>query len=86
MSKLEEVEYMKSIGLESIIGKTHFCHTPVFGLTCGQCNPCKDALNEGMQYRVSTFGRILGFFRKYLYYYPYRIVGRCIRAVLQNKR
>lgn len=86
MSKLEEVEYMKSIGLESIILKTHFCHTPVFGLTCGQCNPCKDALNEGMAWRVSKIGRILGFLRKNFYQYPKRIIGRCIRAVIPQKR
>ena len=85
MSKLEEVEYMKSIGLENIITLTHFCHAPIFGLTCGQCNPCKDALNEGMAWRVSKFGCILGFIRKYLYQYPKRVIGRCIRAIMHNK-
>lgn len=63
MTKLEEVEYMKSIGLENIILKTWFCHRPVFGYTCGHCNPCKDALNEGMSFRVSKIGYVLGTLR-----------------------
>lgn len=79
MTKLEEVEYMKSIGLESIILKTHFCHTPVFGLTCGQCNPCKDALNEGMAFRVSKVGRILGLLRKIFYNLPKTVLRKIFK-------
>lgn len=83
MSKLEEVEYMKSIGLESIILKTHFCHTPVLGLTCGQCNPCKDALNEGMGFRVSKLGRVLGFLRKIFYNAPRKVIRKVISFFYQ---
>lgn len=79
MSKLQEVEFMKSIGLESIILKTHFCHTPVFGLTCGQCNPCKDALNEGMAFRVSKVGRILGLLRKIFYDLPRKVLHKIFK-------
>ena len=78
MSKLEEVEYMKSIGLGNIISLTHFCHAPIFGLTCGQCNPCKDALNEGMAWRVSKLGRALGLLRKIFYYAPKKIIRKVI--------
>ena len=81
MSKLEEVEYMKSIGLENIILKTHFCHSPILGLTCGQCNPCKDALNEGMAFRVSKFGMILGWLRKYIYNFPKKAINKIIRTL-----
>ena len=79
MSKLQEVEFMKSIGLEGIIQKTHFCHNPILGLTCGQCNPCKDALNEGMAFRVSKIGTFLGWIRKYLYYFPKKAIGKIAR-------
>lgn len=63
MTKLEEVEFIKSLGLEEVILKTWFCHRPIFGYTCGHCNPCKDALNEGMAFRVSKFGYVLGLLR-----------------------
>ena len=59
---------MKSIGLNDIITKTHFYHQPVFGMTCGQCPPpCKDALNEGMKWRVSKFGLLLGLIRNWMW-------------------
>lgn len=61
--KTKEVEIMKSGGAFDIAKETWFCHNPVLGMTCGRCNPCKDALNEGMEWRVSTLGRFLGFMR-----------------------
>ena len=65
MSKLEEIEEMKQLGLEKIIMKTWFCHRPIFGMACGHCNPCKDALNEGLGFRVSWGGYLLGTIRQY---------------------
>ena len=59
-TKIEEAEGFKQFGYEETMLKTWFCHRPVLGLTCGHCNPCKDALNEGMAYRVSKLGYILG--------------------------
>ena len=48
---------------KEIIEKTWFCHRPIFGRPCGRCGPCKDALNEGLNWRVPIFGRILGWSR-----------------------
>jgi 7-cyano-7-deazaguanine synthase len=84
MSKLEEVDYMKSLGLSEIIRKTHFCHHPVFGLTCGQCNPCKDALNEGMEWRVSKLGMFLGLTRKYVCQYPRKVIAVVVKCVCKQ--
>lgn len=67
IEKTEEVEIMKKNGAMKIAKSTWFCHRPIFGLTCGQCNPCKDALNEGMAWRVSKLGRALGFVRRIYY-------------------
>lgn len=67
LTKLEEVEKIKKMGLECIIHLTWFCHRPILGLTCGHCNPCKDAINEGMSCRVSRIGFFLGAIRKYTY-------------------
>ena len=78
MSKIQEVDFMKSIGLESLILKTHFCHNPICGMPCGQCNPCKDAMNEGMGFRVSKLGYSLGLARKIFYELPLKIIYKII--------
>lgn len=67
IEKVEEVEIMKNNGAFDIAKATWFCHRPICGLTCGQCNPCKDALNEGMEWRVSKIGRILVYGRSKYY-------------------
>ena len=73
ITKVEEWEYLQKMHFGDIAKMTWFCHSPVLGLTCGQCNPCKDALNEGMAFRVNRFGRVLGSLRKLLYRLQYRI-------------
>lgn len=63
ITKPTEYQRMCNMGLKEVADRTWFCHNPIMGLTCGWCNPCKDALHEGMAWRVSKWGRILGFFR-----------------------
>ncbi|MCR5679852.1 MAG: hypothetical protein K6G08_06560 [Prevotella sp.] len=58
--KTEEWEELHQLGFGDIAEMTWFCHHPILGLTCGHCNPCQDALNEGMAFRVSKIGYILG--------------------------
>ena len=65
LEKPKEWEYLKSHGAEKIAQMTWFCHRPVLGMTCGHCNPCKDALNEGMSFRVSKIGYLFGGIRLY---------------------
>lgn len=69
MTKEDEVEEIKKMGLFETMKKTWFCHYPIFGYPCGHCNPCKDALNEGMGWRVPKTGYILGCFL----YWPLRV-------------
>ena len=68
MTKVEEVEEIKSMGLNKILNKIWFCHSPILGLTCGHCNPCKDAMRTGSAYQVSRLGSFLwearDFYRK----------------------
>lgn len=59
-TKVEEINFLKSNGYEDVFLNTWFCHDPVLGMPCGHCNPCKDALNEGIAYRVPYIGRFLG--------------------------
>ena len=69
MTKEDEVETIKQMGLFDTMKKTWFCHYPIFGYPCGHCNPCKDALNEGMEWRVPKKGYYLGCF----FYWPLRV-------------
>lgn len=62
-TKVEEREGLLALGLEEVYKSTWFCHTPVRGLPCGRCNPCKDAIAEGMPERVPLNGRLLGLIR-----------------------
>ena len=66
MTKLEEVEEIKRLGLSEIVGETWFCHRPVFGLPCGHCNPCRDVCEAGMDWRVPAIGYALGGLRQAL--------------------
>lgn len=63
LEKIEEAELLKKWGCRDILNSTWFCHSPVLGYPCGRCNPCKDALNEGMAWRVPMIGRVLGLVR-----------------------
>lgn len=67
ITKPEEIMQIKEMGHENTITHTWFCHNPVFGLPCGHCNPCKDALYEGMDWRVPLAGRLLYWIYKPFY-------------------
>lgn len=54
-------------GNDDIVKRTWFCHHPVFGLPCGHCHPCQDVRKEGMSWRLSYIGYILGCFRLILF-------------------
>lgn len=60
IEKVDEWEELTSEGYEDIANMTWFCHRPIMGMPCGHCNPCKDALHEGMAFRVPRVGRFLG--------------------------
>ena len=65
LEKTSEWSYFQDDDAGNIARMTWFCHRPVLGMTCGHCNPCKDALNEGMAFRVSKVGYVLGFLRQF---------------------
>ena len=62
-TKIEERDDLIRMELKDVYKKTWFCHTPVWGMPCGRCNPCKDAIAEGMPERVPFWGRVLGIVR-----------------------
>ena len=62
-TKEQEVDEMRRLRMEDVLSCTWFCHNPIFGLTCGHCHPCQDALHEGLAWRISMIGFILGWVR-----------------------
>lgn len=52
VSKTAAQRLSRETGWMPIMRKTWFCHMPVNGRPCGICNPCKDALAEGMGWRL----------------------------------
>jgi 7-cyano-7-deazaguanine synthase len=86
ISKLEEIRLMREWGMDDVVMATWFCHNPVFGMPCGYCNPCRDAFNEDLAWRVPTSGRILGTLRQpflYVYYQLIRIHHK-LQRILGN--
>lgn len=62
-TKQSEYKGLCDMGLKEVADSTWFCHQPVLGFPCGHCNPCWDAMNEGMSWRVPHIGRFLGLLR-----------------------
>ncbi|KGX94082.1 hypothetical protein N781_01595 [Pontibacillus halophilus JSM 076056 = DSM 19796] len=55
ITKLQMEENAKQRGYAHIMEETWFCHTPrKDGKSCGLCNPCKYAMEEGLGRRVTT--------------------------------
>lgn len=64
ITKPIEYQTLCDMELKDVADSTWFCHAPIMGLTCGHCNPCKDAIHEGMAWRVSALGFVLWYFFK----------------------
>lgn len=56
LSKMEMLENYRNMGFSKVMEKTWFCHTPINGETCGVCNPCKQAIEKGLGFKVSAAG------------------------------
>lgn len=57
-SKKDMEEIAKNNGWLAIMKLTWFCHNPINGKPCGYCNPCKDAMNLGMEWRMPLVSKI----------------------------
>ena len=58
VSKVEAMQVAQESGWMPIMRRTWFCHAPVNGKPCGTCNPCKDAMAEGMRWRMPLSARL----------------------------
>lgn len=57
-SKKDMEEIAKKEGWLDIMKLTWFCHRPIKGKPCGYCNPCKDAMNLGMEWRMPFISKL----------------------------
>ena len=58
VSKVEAKRVAEESGWVPIMRRTWFCHAPVKGKPCGTCNPCRDAMAEGMRWRMPLSSRL----------------------------
>ena len=58
VSKVEAKRIAQESGWMPVMRRTWFCHAPVNGKPCGICNPCKDAMVEGMRWRMPLSARL----------------------------
>jgi hypothetical protein len=60
VAKRDMYELAKERGWWGILKHTWFCHTPFFGrIPCGVCVPCRQAIGEGMGWRIPFYTRHL---------------------------
>lgn len=52
-TKIEMLEEAKKEDFYDIMVNTWFCFSPINGEACGMCNPCKYAIEEGMEFRFT---------------------------------
>ncbi len=52
ITKQDEERIAREKGWIDIMKQTWFCHSPINGKPCGLCNPCDDAINMGMKWRM----------------------------------
>ena len=58
VNKVEAKRVAQESGWMSVMRRTWFCHAPMNGKPCGICNPCKDAMAEGMSWRMPLSSRL----------------------------
>ena len=75
--KEEMLEVAKAKGWDDITNLTWFCFNPINGKPCGVCNPCRDAMNEGMGWRMPTVSKV----RYYLLSPAYLLARKIKRAI-----
>lgn len=58
LSKLGMGERAERLGFGEVMQMTWFCHRPKDGQPCGVCEPCRDAMREGLGWRIPRNRRV----------------------------
>ena len=53
-TKIDMRKHSKRRGYFDILNLSWFCFTPIKGKPCGLCNPCRTAVQEGMDHRLPS--------------------------------
>ena len=56
ITKLQTRDRARTLGFESLLHHTWFCHHPRSGRPCGVCNPCRYAIADGFGWRIGLLG------------------------------
>lgn len=59
LSKVGMGERAARLGFDDVMRMTWFCHRPKDGQPCGVCEPCRDAMREGLGWRIPRNRRVL---------------------------
>ena len=78
-SKVEMLRISKEKKWFKIMKETWFCHRPVNNRPCGNCNPCRDAMKEGMDFRMPLIS-------KFRYYYYNASLKKILTTIFSIKK
>ena len=67
-SKLMMKKEAEEDGFMHLMNKTWFCHRPIDNAPCGTCSPCEQAIDAGLEYRLTDVA--LQRYKKHQFFYP----------------
>lgn len=68
-TKIQMATIAEKRGWNKIMGMTWFCHYPTSnGKPCGICKPCLMVIQEGLEWRIPTEGRIRSFYYRRIFW------------------
>lgn len=84
------MEEYKKYGLTEIMKKTWFCHSPIDDKPCGECNPCKYTIQEGLRGRFDRRAMFRYYMRrtriKLIVTSPFRLIYIFIKDIWRYVR
>lgn len=84
------MEDYEKYGLTEIMKKTWFCHSPINDKPCGECNPCKYTIQEGLRGRFDRRAMMRYYLRrtriKIIVTRPFKLVALIIKDIRKYLR
>ncbi|PWG61692.1 hypothetical protein DEM34_15135 [Spiribacter halobius] len=74
LTKHDMAEQAARYGFLPILRETWFCHRPRGERPCGECNPCRYAMEEGFGWRIPLGNRVRGRIRR-TFYRAHRLIS-----------
>lgn len=83
-TKSEEIEELKKLGYNEVLKNVWFCFSPVLGMPCGHCFPCRSSRKEGAGVLIPFVGYILGGIRLFSLK-ALRHSKQCLKRILPDR-